>query len=78
MIILGDGRTNGGNPGLDILKRIYQRCACVIWLNPETRGSWSSGDSEMMRYLSAVHYANSCQSLRQLESAINEILRRSV
>ena len=77
VIILGDGRNNGGNPELGILRKIYQRCASVIWLNPESRGSWSVGDSEMEKYLSAIHYANSCQSLRHLEMVISELLRRS-
>ena len=77
VIILGDGRNNGGNPELEILRKIYQRCACVIWLNPESKGSWSVGDSEMDKYLTAVHYSNSCQSLRHLETVISELLRRS-
>lgn len=77
VIILGDGRNNGGNPELGILKEIYQRCNRIIWLNPESRGFWSVGDSEMPRYLSAVHYSSSCQTLRQLENIVSELLRNS-
>lgn len=77
VIILGDGRNNGGDPELAILREIYQRSGRVIWLNPESRAFWSVGDSEMPKYLSCVHYANSCQTLRQLEAVISDLLRNS-
>lgn len=77
VIILGDGRNNGGDPELSILREIYQRSGKVIWLNPESKNFWQVGDSEMTKYLSCVHYANSCQSLRQLEAVIGDLLRNS-
>ncbi|MGY8859226.1 MAG: VWA domain-containing protein, partial [Pseudomonadales bacterium] len=67
VIILGDARNNNGDPKLDILQRIFQRARQVIWLNPESRRAWGSGDSEMLRYQSACHFSAECNNLKQLE-----------
>lgn len=77
VIILGDGRNNQADPRLDILKKIYQRARQVIWLNPESRTNWNSGDSEMRRYQSACHHVCECQSLQQLERFVDQLLRQS-
>ena len=57
VIILGDARNNNGDPKLEIMQGIYQRARQVLWLNPESRKVWGSGDSEMLRYLSACHFS---------------------
>ncbi len=49
ILILGDARSNYGDPRGDILKKIHARARRVIWLNPEPRTMWNSGDSEMRR-----------------------------
>ena len=77
VIILGDARNNNGDPKLEILQSIYQRAKQVIWLNPESRKLWGSGDSEMPRYLTACHFAAECNSLQQLERIIDQLLRSS-
>jgi len=77
VIILGDGRNNHGDPRLDIVKRIYHRARRVIWLNPESRSNWNTGDSEMRRYQSACHHVSECRSLQQLERFIDQLLRQS-
>ncbi len=75
IIILGDARNNNGEPRLDILQSIYNRSKTVIWLNPERRSNWGSGDSEMRRYQSACHFATECQSLQQLERIVDQLLK---
>jgi hypothetical protein len=75
VIILGDARNNHGDPRLDILRSIYQRSRRVIWLNPESRRAWGSGDSEMLRYQSACHFAAECNNLVQLERVVDQLLR---
>jgi uncharacterized protein with von Willebrand factor type A (vWA) domain len=77
VIILGDARNNNGDPKLELLQSIYQRAKQVIWLNPESRKLWGSGDSEMPRYLTACHFAAECNSLQQLERIIDQLLRSS-
>ena len=75
VIILGDARNNNGDPKLEILQSIYQRSRQVIWLNPESRRAWGSGDSEMLRYQSACHFSAECNNLRQLERIIDQLLK---
>ncbi|NQX88591.1 MAG: VWA domain-containing protein [Halioglobus sp.] len=75
VIILGDARNNHGDPKLEILQRIYQRSRQVIWLNPESRRAWGSGDSEMLRYQSACHFCAECNNLKQLERIVDQLLK---
>ena len=75
VIMLGDARNNQGDPKLEIMQRIYQRARQVIWLNPESRRAWGTGDSEMHRYQSACHFAAECNNLRQLERIIDQLLK---
>ena len=75
VIILGDARNNRGDPELKIMQSLYQRSKQVIWLNPESRQAWGTGDSEMLRYLSACHFAAECNSLKQLERVVDQLLR---
>lgn len=75
VIMLGDARNNNGDPKLEVMQSIYQRAKQVIWLNPESRKLWGSGDSEMHRYRSACHFAAECSSLQQLERVIDQLLR---
>ena len=78
ILILGDARSNYGDPGANSLKRLQEKSKRVIWLNPEPRGFWNTGDSEMQRlsaYCSQVHH---CRTLRHLERIISEIARKTV
>ncbi len=75
VLVLGDARNNHGDPQLELMRSIYLRAGKVIWLNPESRKLWGSGDSEMPRYLSCCHYAAECGSLRQLERVVERLLR---
>jgi uncharacterized protein with von Willebrand factor type A (vWA) domain len=77
VIILGDARNNNGDPRLDIMQSIYQRARQVIWLNPESRRVWGSGDSEMLRYQSACHFSAECNNLKQLERIVDQLLKSS-
>lgn len=75
VIVLGDARCNGGDPRLKIMREVYDRCQRVLWLNPESKSLWGTGDSEMQRYLSCVHQADSVQTLNDLEKVISRLLR---
>lgn len=75
VIILGDARNNHGDPRLEILQSIYQRARQVIWLNPESRRAWGSGDSVMPRYQSACHFTAECNNLKQLERIVDQLLK---
>jgi uncharacterized protein len=76
VIVMGDARSNYGDPRTDVMKSLYDRAKLVIWLNPEPRSSWGTGDSEMLRYLPYCHVARTCGSVRDLERTMHELLTR--
>ena len=78
VLVLGDGRSNYGDPGHRELRRIHERARRVIWLNPEPRAFWNLGDSEMRRLSGACDRVESCRSLRQLERIVSDLLRSAV
>jgi len=74
VIILGDGRTNYGNPRVDVVRMLADRAKRLVWLNPENRVAWGMDDSEMLRYQPHCHVATVCNRLRDLERVANELL----
>ena len=76
VLILGDARNNDADPRTDRLRRIRARSGRVIWLNPEPRAAWDSGDSVIGRYRAHCHQVSECGSLAQLERVVSELLRR--
>ncbi len=78
VLILGDARSNYGDPRPDILKKIHDRARRVLFLNPEPRSLWGSGDSEMKRLAPHCDRALTCASLRDLERVVSELLRTAV
>ena len=74
IIVLGDGRNNYGDPQTPLLRALYHKCQRLIWLNPEPRYNWSSGDAEMIKYTPFCHQAEVCNSLAQLERIISRLL----
>lgn len=74
VLILGDGRGNYSDPRTDILKRIGERAKRVIWLNPEARTSWGTGDSDMLRYAPYCTLVAQCNTLQRLERIVAELL----
>ena len=75
IVILGDARNNYGDPRTDILKEMYDRAKRVIWLNPESRNTWNTGDAEMRKYTAYVHQAEECNSLMHLNRVVGNLLR---
>lgn len=78
LIVLGDGRSNFGDPGHLVLKEIHERARRVIFLNPEPESSWNTGDSEMKRLGAYCTQVNVCNSVRHVERVLDDLLRRSV
>ena len=74
IIILGDARGNRTDPRTDIIARMSQRSKRIIWLNPEYKSAWGTGDSDMYRYAPFCNLVTVCNTLRHLERAITDIL----
>ena len=74
LIIVGDARSNYLNPRESILEEMRQRCRRLIWLNPEPRPFWGTGDSEMPTYRAHCHELRPCQNLKQLADFVTELV----
>jgi uncharacterized protein with von Willebrand factor type A (vWA) domain len=72
--ILGDGRTNYHDDAADVLGRIRERSAALIWLSPESRSQWATGDSAMLRYASKCTAVLEVRTARELEDAARTLL----
>lgn len=75
VVILGDARSNRSEPRADIMKEIFERSKRVVWLNPEARSRWGSGDSEQWRYAPYCHLVRECNTLNHLERLIEDLLQ---
>jgi uncharacterized protein with von Willebrand factor type A (vWA) domain len=77
VLILGDARGNRNDPRIDVMKQIFDRSGRVIWLNPEPRSLWGTGDSDILRYEPYCHQVTPCGTIAQLETVISDMLRTS-
>jgi uncharacterized protein with von Willebrand factor type A (vWA) domain len=75
VIVLGDGRSNGADPRLDLMREVADRARAVVWLNPEPETFWNQGDSEMHAYRRFCTVARTCNTLKGLERIIDDVLR---
>ncbi|MGE0384631.1 MAG: VWA domain-containing protein [Gammaproteobacteria bacterium] len=78
VLILGDARSNYGDPGDAALRRIHERARRVIWLNPEPRTLWNYGDSVMRKLGASCDRVEACRSVTHLERIVSEIARTAI
>lgn len=76
VVVLGDGRTNYHDDEAAILGRVRERARAVIWLCPEARASWASGDSAMPRYAKRCTEVVLVRTALDLETAARRILAK--
>ena len=75
VIVLGDARTNGRDPGVDAFRQVAARAGRTLWLNPEPRLYWNHGDSVIGAY--AAHCeAHECWTAGHLEGFVQSLTRR--
>lgn len=73
LLVLGDGRTNYRDPGLEVLAHLVSASRHAHWLNPEPRHLWGSGDSAVPRYEDVITM-HECRSAKQLAAVIDALL----
>lgn len=73
VLILGDARTNGGDPNLPALRRIITPARHAHWLNPERTALWSTGDSVARAYAELLPM-HECRNVRQLGDLVTRLL----
>jgi uncharacterized protein with von Willebrand factor type A (vWA) domain len=54
VVVFGDGRGNGTDPGFDVIERWMRRSAGVHWCTPEPPGAWVLGFGEMQGYADRI------------------------
>ena len=78
ILVLGDARSNYGDPGDRVLRRLHAKARRVIWLNPEPRSFWDLGDSAMQKLAAGCDRVASCRTIVHLERIVSEIARTAV
>ena len=78
VLILGDARSNYGDPGSNALKRMQEKAKRVLWLNPEPKSFWNTGDSEMQKLGSYCNQVHHCRTLKHLERIVSDIARKAI
>lgn len=74
ILVLGDGRSNNGDPRLDIFQEAAARAKRVVWLCPEPASRWGTGDSCMLEYQPFCSPLAHCSTAADLEQALDDIL----
>ena len=77
IMVLGDARSNYGDPGHLVLKEFYERAGRVIFLNPEPETIWDTGDSEMKKLGAYCTHKQTCNSVKHVERVLDDLLRLS-
>jgi len=72
VIVLGDARTNGRDPGAETFARIAEKAGRTYWLNPEPRLYWNYGDSVIKAYEQYCE-AFECWTTSQLEDFVKAL-----
>jgi uncharacterized protein len=73
LLVLGDARSNYGDPALPVLRDIAGRARRAYWLNPERRSAWDTGDSvadDFGRIMPMVE----CRNLAQLAGFVRDLV----
>jgi uncharacterized protein len=77
VVVLGDGRTNWVEDGAGVLDSIRARVRSLVWLCPEPRTQWSTGDSAMARFAPKCTEVLEVDSVEALERAAQRLRRLS-
>jgi uncharacterized protein with von Willebrand factor type A (vWA) domain len=77
VIMLGDARNNQGDGRTDIWEKVFRQSKRVLWLNPEHRNSWDSGDSIMSDYSPWCSSVEPCRNLKDIERIFSRLLKYS-
>jgi len=75
LLILGDARNNRRPPRADVLARLQQQARALIWLNPERRERWDTGDSVMSTYAARCDSVINAWNARTLLAALHALAR---
>jgi uncharacterized protein with von Willebrand factor type A (vWA) domain len=73
VIVTGDARNNY-RPARDaVLGDVARSARALVWLNPEPRAYWDTGDSAMSQYGRHCTSVHEVRTLRQLEEFVETL-----
>jgi uncharacterized protein with von Willebrand factor type A (vWA) domain len=70
LLVLGDARNNRRPHRADLLARLQREVRRVVWLNPEPRERWDTGDSVMAAYARHADAVLAAWNPRTLAAAV--------
>jgi uncharacterized protein with von Willebrand factor type A (vWA) domain len=73
VLVVGDARSNYGNPRVEAFADICERAGRVYWLNPEPRRFWNEGDSVIGKYAPLCAQVRECRTLRQITDFVESL-----
>lgn len=73
LLVLGDARSNYRDLSEDVLAGMVARSRRAIWLNPEHRRHWGTGDSAAPVYGEVVPMTE-CRNLEQLSEFVHDLV----
>ncbi len=76
VIVIGDGRNNYNPPHAWVLEEMRRRARRLVWICPEERWAWGSGDSEMPLYAAHVDRVATVIRLSDLEGVADQLVPR--
>src|SRR6266566_2661326 len=74
LLVLGDARNNRLPPRADLLRAIADRVQRIVWLVPEPRARWDTGDSVLRLYAPACEAVVECVDLGAMVRAVRQAL----
>jgi uncharacterized protein with von Willebrand factor type A (vWA) domain len=74
VIVIGDARNNRLPPRADLLRALRERVRHLLWLVPEPRARWDTGDSVLASYAPACDGIVECLDLATLVGSVREVL----
>jgi uncharacterized protein with von Willebrand factor type A (vWA) domain len=76
VLVIGDGRTNYFPAEAWVLRELKGRARRLLWICPEERWAWGSGDSEMLAYAREVDRVATVTTLSDLEGVADQLVPR--
>lgn len=70
VIVFGDGRGNGADPGFEIVENWMRRVREVHWCTPEPVAAWPLGFGEMQGYADRITAAHHVRSVADVVTAL--------
>jgi uncharacterized protein with von Willebrand factor type A (vWA) domain len=75
LLVYGDARTNWFDPQPWCLEELSDRAGAVVWLVPEPRPRWGTGDSALFAYAPLSDAVYETATLEGLERAFDDLAR---